>query len=113
MDVHTGVDGCAFNGGVLRQTRLYEKLTSGGLNLPPSSVLPDTNTLAPHVLFRRVTWRHLQENPLLGLNQNNQREHTEEGKAVRNTFTEFCRYIHPPRPFLCRYFASPEINNVL
>lgn len=44
------INGCISNGGVLKHTKFYNKL-SLDLNLPPSCLLPGTNTLAPFVFL--------------------------------------------------------------
>lgn len=48
MYVHTGTNGSVSDGGVIQHTRFYEKLMTGQLNLPPASILPDTNITVPY-----------------------------------------------------------------
>lgn len=51
MYVHTGVNGSVSDGGVLKHTTFYKKLTSGQLMLPQPKLLPNTNTTAPYVFL--------------------------------------------------------------
>lgn len=49
--IHIGTNGRVSDGGVLRNTKFYEKLTKGELNLPCESILPGTDLLAPYVFI--------------------------------------------------------------
>lgn len=51
MYVHTGINGSVSDGGVLKHTEFYKKLTSGELMLPQPTLLPNTNISAPHVFL--------------------------------------------------------------
>ncbi|KAE9523848.1 hypothetical protein AGLY_015736, partial [Aphis glycines] len=51
MYVHTGINGSVSDGGVLKHTEFYKKLTSGELMLPQPTLLPNTNIYAPHVFL--------------------------------------------------------------
>jgi len=44
MYVHTGINGSVSDGGVLKHTEFYKKLTSGELMLLQPTLLPNTNT---------------------------------------------------------------------
>lgn len=51
MYVHTGTNGSVADGAIFKSTKFYEKLMNGSLNLPPQSVLPNTNISVPYVFL--------------------------------------------------------------
>lgn len=51
MYVHTGINGSVSDGGVLKHTDFYKKITSGELMLPQPTLLPNTNIYALHVFL--------------------------------------------------------------
>ncbi|KAL0870611.1 hypothetical protein ABMA27_005572 [Loxostege sticticalis] len=49
--IHTGTNGSASDGGVLKSTKFYEKLINEQLNLPQDKEFNDTNIKAPYVFI--------------------------------------------------------------
>lgn len=49
--IHTGTNGRVSDGGVIQETDFYDKLENGLLNLPPSSILRNSQIRAPYVFI--------------------------------------------------------------
>ncbi|XP_047035257.1 putative nuclease HARBI1 [Helicoverpa zea] len=49
--IHTGTNGRVSDGGVIQETDFYDKLENGLLNLPPPSILRNSQIVAPYVFI--------------------------------------------------------------